>query len=127
MVDPENHRASIVLEMNTGPRYRFGATNLEQDSVNDPLIRRFIRYSKDEPFDATDLLRTQFALDDSLYFAFFFSSRRRHTRWTGDWSSDVCSSDLLTEVEPWARAAGFTEVTSQLEPHGLFGVTVCRK
>src|SRR5438876_3902968 len=28
---------------------------------------------------------------------FFFSSRRRHTRWTGDWSSDVCSSDLLTE------------------------------
>src|SRR5690348_17543271 len=24
----------------------------------------------------------------------FFSSRRRHTRWTGDWSSDVCSSDL---------------------------------
>src|SRR6266487_4782119 len=27
-------------------------------------------------------------------FCFFFSSRRRHTRWTGDWSSDVCSSDL---------------------------------
>src|SRR5438876_3048330 len=27
-------------------------------------------------------------------FMFFFSSRRRHTRWTGDWSSDVCSSDL---------------------------------
>src|SRR5438876_2559124 len=26
---------------------------------------------------------------------FFFSSRRRHTRWTGDWSSDVCSSDLI--------------------------------
>src|SRR5690348_3668921 len=29
---------------------------------------------------------------------FFFSSRRRHTRWTGDWSSDVCSSDLLTMI-----------------------------
>src|SRR5690348_17427339 len=27
-------------------------------------------------------------------YVFFFSSRRRHTRWTGDWSSDVCSSDL---------------------------------
>src|SRR5438105_13462614 len=26
---------------------------------------------------------------------FFFSSRRRHTRSTRDWSSDVCSSDLL--------------------------------
>src|SRR2546426_8465430 len=28
-----------------------------------------------------------------MYF-FFFSSRRRHTRLQGDWSSDVCSSDL---------------------------------
>src|SRR5689334_16848523 len=30
-----------------------------------------------------------------LFFFFFFSSRRRHTRWNCDWSSDVCSSDLL--------------------------------
>src|SRR5690348_17699301 len=29
---------------------------------------------------------------------FFFSSRRRHTRWTGDWSSDVCSSDLIDDI-----------------------------
>src|SRR5690625_7343580 len=27
---------------------------------------------------------------------FFFSSRRRHTRWPRDWSSDVCSSDLCS-------------------------------
>src|SRR5690606_39641432 len=30
----------------------------------------------------------------SYYFLFFFSSRRRHTRFSRDWSSDVCSSDL---------------------------------
>src|SRR5262245_63742059 len=29
-----------------------------------------------------------------LFFEFFFSSRRRHTRCLSDWSSDVCSSDL---------------------------------
>src|SRR2546426_3109378 len=29
---------------------------------------------------------------------FFFSSRRRHTRLQGDWSSDVCSSDLRSPV-----------------------------
>src|SRR2546426_4379578 len=29
---------------------------------------------------------------------FFFSSRRRHTRLQGDWSSDVCSSDLLRRL-----------------------------
>src|SRR5690348_17651013 len=31
---------------------------------------------------------------------FFFSSRIRHTRWTGDWSSDVCSSDLFAAHGP---------------------------
>src|SRR2546421_9231479 len=32
------------------------------------------------------------------YFFFFFSSRRRHTRSDRDWSSDVCSSDLIIAV-----------------------------
>src|SRR5690625_1415836 len=33
-----------------------------------------------------------------VLFFFFFSSRRRHTRWPRDWSSDVCSSDLASEL-----------------------------
>src|SRR5215510_15497084 len=32
---------------------------------------------------------------------FFFSSRRRHTRWPRDWSSDVCSSDLIARLTDW--------------------------
>src|SRR5437879_11558341 len=36
-----------------------------------------------------------------LMFYFFFSSRRRHTRYIGDWSSDVCSSHLIRAA--WAR------------------------
>src|SRR5699024_12185994 len=41
---------------------------------------------------------------------FFFSSRRRHTRSKRDWSSDVCSSDLIT----WASGTSWgwlTEIT----------------
>src|SRR5256885_10933481 len=34
-----------------------------------------------------------------LSIFFFFSSRRRHTRLQGDWSSDVCSSDLKRSIE----------------------------
>src|SRR3712207_7601437 len=34
---------------------------------------------------------------------FFFSSRRRHTRYWRDWSSDVCSSDLRTDTAPHTR------------------------
>src|SRR5690606_40048622 len=30
---------------------------------------------------------------------FFFSSRRRHTRFSRDWSSDVCSSDLIVTLK----------------------------
>src|SRR5256885_9776551 len=35
---------------------------------------------------------------------FFFSSRRRHTRLQGDWSSDVCSSDLASQAVQLAQA-----------------------
>src|SRR3712207_7452789 len=38
-----------------------------------------------------------------LLFLFFFSSRRRHTRYWRDWSSDVCSSDLAHGRPPAVR------------------------
>src|SRR5690606_40889742 len=45
-----------------------------------------------------------------LWIRFFFSSRRRHTRFSRDWSSDVCSSDLAHHNHfpgpPEAREAG---------------------
>src|SRR5256885_7216580 len=40
---------------------------------------------------------------------FFFSSRRRHTRLQGDWSSDVCSSDLEATRAPVSLVAHFPE------------------
>src|SRR5688500_19451087 len=45
---------------------------------------------------------------------FFFSSRRRHTRLQGDWSSDVCSSDLLVVRH---GGAGGEEVERDPENH----------
>src|SRR5690348_17794324 len=45
---------------------------------------------------------------------FFFSSRRRHTRWTGDWSSDVCSSDL--ECRHRLPSLVRLQVTEQVPP-----------
>src|SRR5436189_3524728 len=43
---------------------------------------------------------------DMLLCIFFFSSRRRHTRYIGDWSSDVCSSDLTVSWLAAATAVG---------------------
>src|SRR5947209_3212163 len=44
---------------------------------------------------------------DHLGACFFFSSRRRHTRYWRDWSSDVCSSDLCTTArKKFSRGLG---------------------
>src|SRR5256886_12551875 len=44
-----------------------------------------------------------------LLYLFFFSSRRRHTRFDCDWSSDVCSSDL---VERWVSVGSLAYLKS---------------
>src|SRR5205807_4949338 len=56
-----------------------------------------------------------------FFFFFFFSSRRRHTRLQGDWSSDVCSSDL-------SRRAPATELLSMgaAVPRGARRRDLCR-
>src|SRR6267143_4202714 len=41
-------------------------------------------------------------------FCFFFSSRRRHTSWNCDWSSDVCSSDLAIRGSRRSNPATYT-------------------
>src|SRR5687768_18243948 len=63
---------------------------------------------------------------------FFFSSRRRHTRCSRDWSSDVCSSDLLStsheagivegrgEDELRMRLVGPGLEVSETEPESVF-------
>src|SRR5690606_39762419 len=66
----------------------------------------------------------------SLFCTFFFSSRRRHTRFSRDWSSDVCSSDLSAELahelkNPLAIIKASVDVLrNQLDPkreHPAFG------
>jgi translocation and assembly module TamA len=68
LVNPSAHTASITLELDTGVRYRFGATTIEQHAVNERLVRRYLRYRQGDLFDLTEVLRTQFALDDTEYF-----------------------------------------------------------
>jgi len=68
-VDPQAYTAQVDIEFETGERYSFGETTIDQDAIDEPLVRRFLRYQAGQPFDATQLLRTQFALDDSQYFS----------------------------------------------------------
>src|SRR5437764_5735939 len=63
------------------------------------------------PFDTPCRARERTRLGDSC---FFFSSIRRHTRYIGDWSSDVCSSDLPPPPALRLRAHG--RATSSGQP-----------
>src|SRR5690606_40769231 len=56
---------------------------------------------------------------------FFFSSRRRHTRFSRDWSSDVCSSDLNQNdhllVVQWVEASTHPDAPHVQPVNGHFG------
>lgn len=69
IVDTGNYSAIVKLVMDTGPRYYFGTLGIEQRSIRDELLRRYLRFEEGKPFDTNQLLRSQFALDDSQYFA----------------------------------------------------------
>src|SRR2546430_6130266 len=56
----------------------------------------------------------------AIVFSFFFSSRRRHTRFDCDWSSDVCSSDLnhtLRERRDASRGGGGNKKAKRWQRH----------
>jgi translocation and assembly module TamA len=69
LVDPPDRVAKATIAMETGKRYRFGETTIDQDAIRPELVRRFLRYREGDYFDTVALLRTQFALDDSQYFS----------------------------------------------------------
>src|SRR6266446_6142951 len=58
------------------------------------------------------------------FFFFFFSSRRRHTRLQGDWSSDVCSSDLEQPVIAHVPPGRVPRVAGMIENGDAYGFSV---
>src|SRR5256886_6947372 len=59
-----------------------------------------------------------------LFLFFFFSSRRRHTRFDCDWSSDVCSSDLMI-VPPIPSGARPPNIPPPLWPRRSSTLLLC--
>ena len=68
LVDPEERTAVVRLRLETGPRFRFGAVQVDQDTLDPRFVQRFLRFREGEWYSSAALLRTQFALDDTSYF-----------------------------------------------------------
>src|SRR2546430_7546066 len=65
------------------------------------------------------------AVGGDLYdYVFFFSSRRRHTRFDCDWSSDVCSSDLADGVKRGGTIAAGMQAEGQFPSLAIHMVRV---
>ena len=69
LIDPQVRRAIAHLRLATGPRYRFGAISVSQDVVRPDIMSRLLRFDEGDPYSLDALLTTQYALDDSQYFA----------------------------------------------------------
>ncbi|MEL7450073.1 MAG: autotransporter assembly complex family protein [Pseudomonadota bacterium] len=66
----DEREADVTVHFDTGQRYRFGDIRVDQDTIDDKLMRRFITIASGEPYDAEKLLDIQYALLDSNYFSY---------------------------------------------------------
>ena len=64
-------------------------------------------------------------ISGGVLFFFFFASRRRHTRLRRDWSSDVCSSDLIVEQGQALEQA--TAWANKAERQSPTSITACKR
>lgn len=69
LVDVEARTARVDLRLTTGEQYHFGDVTITQEAIRPQLMDRFLRFREGDPYSVDQLLRTQFALDDSLYFS----------------------------------------------------------
>ena len=69
LIDRVERRATAMIELQTGERYQYGEITIAQDVINDAAMRRMLRMETGDPYTLDSLLRTQYVLDDSLYFS----------------------------------------------------------
>jgi translocation and assembly module TamA len=69
IVDPTGLVADARLSLETGGRYEFGELQVDQDVINDDLLRAYVRFAQGQPYSPEKLNGTQYALEDSNYFS----------------------------------------------------------
>ncbi|HUF74810.1 MAG TPA: BamA/TamA family outer membrane protein [Longimicrobiales bacterium] len=68
LVDRDARRADVVLHLRTGPRFRFGSVEFQQDVLDSELLHRLVPFQRGAPFDASQLRRLQIAILDGPWF-----------------------------------------------------------
>jgi len=64
----DSNLANIILEIDTGPRFKFGKVAFESTRFSDVLLRRYIPFKSDEYYDLAKIQKLQKNLDSSGFF-----------------------------------------------------------
>ncbi|MDH3761055.1 MAG: autotransporter assembly complex protein TamA [Gammaproteobacteria bacterium] len=67
-IDRVTNVAYIYLDYDSGPRYRFGELRLDQETIDDELLRRYATFKPGDPYSLDLLLEFQQALNNTRYF-----------------------------------------------------------
>ncbi|MCW9013136.1 MAG: autotransporter assembly complex protein TamA [Gammaproteobacteria bacterium] len=67
-IDLDNYEARVHLQYDGGSRYSFGEVTLQQNILNDSLLRRYLTFDTGSPYLLNQLIDLQQALNDSDYF-----------------------------------------------------------
>ncbi|MGB9429130.1 MAG: autotransporter assembly complex family protein [Gammaproteobacteria bacterium] len=67
-VDPAAHWADVVLHLDTGVQYYFGAISFVQDFMDPKFLAQYVTFKPGDPYDGGKLLGLEYALNDSGYF-----------------------------------------------------------
>ena len=95
-IDRAARRADVDLELSTGQRYHYGDIHIAQDVITDEAMRRLLRMQTGDPYTLDSLLRTQYVLDDSLYFSVVDID-------TGELNREAHTVPLIVTAEPNRR------------------------
>jgi translocation and assembly module TamA len=69
LVDPQARTADVHIRLQTGGRYQFGKVLIEQNAISERLFAGYVRFAEGQPYSPERMRSTQFALEDSAYFA----------------------------------------------------------
>ncbi|MBK8452077.1 MAG: outer membrane protein assembly factor [Thiofilum sp.] len=67
-IDPDKRQGKVVLDYNTGERYRYGQVEVKQDVLNQEVLQRHLKVRPGEYYDSEQLLKQQRLLEASGYY-----------------------------------------------------------
>ncbi|EGN74272.1 outer membrane protein [Idiomarina sp. A28L] len=67
-IDLESYTANILLELDTGPRFRFGRITFSEGHLDNDVMERFVNFEEGDYINSNELLELQLGLSDSDYF-----------------------------------------------------------